>query len=137
MLLLVIFLNIVVLGKLAISDVKTHAVPKIITALYVLGSLLLTNLYFFIGAFIVCVLMFLTNPIMKSSMGPGDRKVLFGLALQIGWQPVVFMMSFIFFILFARKATGDKNPVPLIPFILIGFIIWVFYSMITKSLITT
>ena len=140
LLLLIIFLNIAALGILAVRDIKTHGVPYYATFFYIVGSLLVTNWYYLLGAVCVAGLMFMIDPILKSTLGPADKKILFGLTLQLGWTVAVAMLGIVIFVLFWKKATQKSDikqpqPVPLIPFILIGYILWVFYALATTDMI--
>ena len=125
---------------LAVRDIKTHSVPFYATFFYIIGSLLVTNLYYLLGAVCITVLMLMIDPIMKSSIGPADKKILFGLTLQLGWTVTVVFLGIVVFMLFWKKATQKSDikhsqPVPLIPFILIGYILWVFYIVAATDLL--
>lgn len=84
--------------------------------------------------------MALIDPIMKSSIGPADKKILFGLTLQLGWTVTIVFLGIVIFLMFWKKATQKSDikqpqPIPLIPFILIGYILWVFYIIMTTDLL--
>lgn len=138
--LLIIFLNIAYLGWLSVKDIKTHSAPFYATFFYIVGSLAITNFSYFAGATCIAILMFAIDPIMKSSIGPADKKILFGLTLQLGWTVTIVMFGIVLFALFWKKATQKSDikqpqPIPLIPFILIGYILWVFYAAIATGLV--
>jgi prepilin signal peptidase PulO-like enzyme (type II secretory pathway) len=62
-------------------------------------------------------------------MGNGDRKIIFGLTLQLGWMFGLIILGFIFGVGILKRLQDDKRPVPLVPVILIAYIVMVLYKI--------
>jgi hypothetical protein len=127
--LVVIFLNIAFLGLMALRDVRTHTVPYYATFIYVICSLLLTNPLYLLQAMMLCLVMYGYVGGKVLHIGNGDRKIIFGLTLQLGWLFGLTILAFIFVVVILKRLQDDKQPVPLVPVILIAYIVMVLYKI--------
>jgi hypothetical protein len=127
---LIIFLNLAFLARYAVYDIKTHSIPRIATLAFVIFSLLLTNLSFFIQAILVCIIMYLITRTVV--MGTGDRKIIFGLTLQYGGMLGFILLGTVVLILYLRGR--NKKPLPLIPVIFVVYIFWLINLVIKGTL---
>jgi hypothetical protein len=125
--LLIAILNILVLCKLALLDIKYHAVPKIATAGFILGSLFITTPQYLIQAAGISIIVYAIS--RELSIGNGDKKIIFGLTLQLGWLFGITLLLFMLVVLCLQLLQEEKKPIPLIPVILIGYIIRVIYML--------
>lgn len=135
MMLLIVVLNLIYLGLLARMDWRTHTVPRFATAIYVLCSFIYAIFYnplFILHAIFICVLMYLILRNMK--MGTGDRKIIFGLALQLGGYFAIVLFAVMTIVLYVKEVSGKKVPIPMVPVILCVYIAYVIYAAATGNL---
>jgi hypothetical protein len=135
MILLEVIFNIIYLGLLAWMDWKTHTVPKIATALYVLCSFvyaMYTNPIFILHAVIIAVIMYFV--VRNITICTGDRKIIFGLVLQLGAYFGLLIFAISAAVLYLKEVYGNKNPIPLIPVIWIVYIAYVMYTFAIGNL---
>ena len=132
--LFVIFLNIAFLGKLAMRDRFVYNVPYYTTLIFVVFSFCLTSPIKLLEGFCISLVMYLWIRMAGMKLGSGDRKIVFGLTLQLGWFFGVCILLFIVCLLLVRKVEHHSGRLPLIPVILVVYIMQVFYIIGTGAL---